>query len=94
MGASRLLEVLCAMYGFPSSLADANRGQQQYLDISNAVEENSSVQSLIEQLETYYDSVLSGSESSPEEIENVSFSPDVEDFLKEMGERLNGNQDG
>lgn len=94
MGASRLMEVLCAMYGFPNSLADSNRGQQQYLDISSAVEENSSVKNLIEQLETYYDRVLSGSEPSSEEEEGVSLSPDVEDFLKEMGDRLNENQEG
>ena len=94
MGASRLMEVLCAMYGFPNSLADSNRGQQQYVDISSAVEENSSVKNLIEQLETYYDRVLSGSEPSPEEEEGVSLSPDVEDFLKEMGDRLNENQEG
>ena len=29
-GASRLLEVLCSMYGFPRSLSDTRRGQQQY----------------------------------------------------------------
>ena len=94
MGASRLMEVLCAMYRFPNSLADSNRGQQQYVDISSAVEGNSSVKNLIEQLETYYDRVLSGSEPSSEEEEGVSLSPDVEDFLKEMGDRLNENQEG
>ena len=58
MGASRLMEVLCALYGFPDSLADSTRGQQQYLDISRAVGNNPEVKSLIEQLESYYDRVL------------------------------------
>ena len=90
MGASRLMEVLCALYGFPKSLADSKRGQQQYLDISRAVESNSEVKSLISQLETYYDRVLAGGRQG----EDASFSPDVESFLREMGERLEGSQEG
>ena len=89
MGASRLMEVLCAVYGFPTSLADPTRGEQQYLDISKAVENNSEVKSLILQLETYYDRVLAGQQA---EDEAPQFSPDVEKFLREMGERLDGGQ--
>jgi hypothetical protein len=86
MGAARLMDVLCAAYGFPSTLADSTRGEQQYLEISRAVESNSEVKSLIEQLEAYYDRVLAADEPA----EDVSFSPDVERFLREMGERLDG----
>ena len=89
-GATRLMEVLCAVYGFPNSLADSTRGEQQYLDISRAVENNSEVKALIRQLETYYDRVLAGQEQEQE----VSFSPDVEKFLREVGERLDGSQNG
>ena len=88
MGASRLMEVLRGVYGFPSSLNDPTRGQQQYMDIGRAVENNVEVKGLINQLETYYDRVLVGSE--PEE--DVAFSPDVEKFLRDMGDRLDGNQ--
>ena len=90
MGASRLLEVLCAEYGFPKSLVNFSRGQKQYVDISRAVESNTEVQELIQQLETYYDRVLTASQ--PEE--DVPFSPDVEKFLGEMGERLEEDGDG
>jgi len=89
LGAARLMEVLCAEYGFAKSLADPTRGQQQYLDIGRAVENNSEVKSLITQLETYYDNVLASSQSSGE----TSLSPDVETFLKEMGKRLSDSQD-
>ena len=89
MGAARLLEVLSAVYGFPRSLADSSRGQQQYLDVGRAVEGNTEVKSLIDQLETYYDRVLSA--STPQE--GVAFSPDVESFLREMGDRLERTQD-
>ena len=90
MGASRLMEVLCAIYGFPRSLADPTRGQKQYMDISRAVENNPEVKRLIDQLETYYDRVLVGSEPD----EQPSLSPDVEKFLREVGERLETDQDG
>lgn len=90
MGASRLLEVLSAVYGFPAALADRSRGEQQYKDISRAVESNSEVQTLIAQLEKYYDRVLAGSQPA----EDVAFSPDVEKFLSEMGERLDREQEG
>ena len=90
MGASRLMEVLSAIYGFPDSLADASRGQKQYVELGRAVASNSEVLGLIKQLETYYDRVLAG--SVPQK--DVSFSPDVESFLREMGKRLEGSQDG
>ena len=84
MGASRILEVFCAVYGLPTELADASLGQQQYDNISRAVESNPEVGSLIAKLEEYYDRVHSG----PSEEEEVSLSPDVESFLREMGRRL------
>ena len=90
MGASRLMEVLCALYGFPASLADNKRGQKQYLDISRAVESNSEVRSLITQLETYYDRVLAGQDSE----EETSFAPDVEKFLREMTQRFDDGRPG
>ena len=90
MGASRLMEVLCAVYGFPASLADNKRGQQQYLDIGRAVENNSEVRSLITQLETYYDRVLAGQEDEGE----TSFAPDVANFLAEMTERFDDSERG
>ena len=89
MGASRLLEVLCAIYGFPKSLADPGRGQRQYLDINKAVESNSEVKGMIGQLETYYDRVLAAEEPD----EDVRFSSDVERFLSEMSERLDDEDD-
>ena len=90
LGAARLTEVLCAVYGFPSSLADPNRGQQQYLDMGRAVESNPEVRNLIQQLETYYDRVL----AAPIPEDDVSFSPEMEKFLKEMGDRLGSGGDG
>lgn len=87
-GASRLLEILCAVYKFSPSLNDQTHGQEQYMDISRAVETNPEIKNLITQLETYYDQVLANSSST----EGISFSPEVEKFLREMGERLGNLQ--
>ncbi|MCH8869996.1 MAG: PAC2 family protein [Chloroflexi bacterium] len=90
MGAARLMSVLCAMYDFPEKLADLSRGEQQYQDINRAVQNNPEVKSLIQQLEAYYDRTLAvrePTEEAPAEDE-TSFAPDVEQFLREVGQRL------
>ena len=89
LASSRLMEVLCAIYGFPTSLADSARGQQQYQYISRLVANNAEVTGIIKQLETEYDRARTGTE--PEETEpeeKVSLPPNVENFLRQMGQRL------
>jgi hypothetical protein len=94
LGASRLLEVLCAVYNFPSDLAERSKGDQQYKDIERAIDYGGEVGTLIKQLETYFDKVLSRTEGEedPEKIQeadaDISLSADVQDFLNEMGERF------
>jgi hypothetical protein len=89
MGAFRLTEVLCAMYGFPSSLADSSRGERQYRDLSGVVENNPEAKALVRQLEAEYDRA----QYVGEEEEEVSLSPEVEKFLGDMGERLGRSED-
>ena len=96
MGAARLVEVLCAMYGFPDSLADTTRGQMQYQEIDKAVEGNPQVARLVKQLESAYDRVRAAmtTESPPGGGE---LSPEVEDFLRQIGQQLDdgaGDQRG
>ena len=98
LGASRLLEVLCAVYGFPPDLAEKSKGDQQYKDIERAIDYGGEVGTLIKQLETYFDRVLSGSEGK-EDSENdsdddveITLSSDVQDFLNEMGERFEDDE--
>jgi len=98
MGAARIMQILCAMYDLPQSLADTTRGEQQYRDINKAVVDNSEVSGLISQLEAYYDRVLANSSEESEPLEDQEddtqsqLAPDVERFLSEMGERL-GQED-
>ena len=84
------MSVLCAMYGFPEKLADRSRGEQQYQDINRAVQNNPEVSSLIRQLEAYYDRTLAVREPNqdPPAEDDASFAPDVEQFLREVGQRL------
>ena len=109
LGAARLLEVLSSVYGFPSELADMAQGEQQYKEIDKAIDYGGEVGTLIKQLETYYARVLSRSEdkseptssdssssssSNPNDGEDINLSPDVEDFLNQMGERFENNAGG
>ena len=49
---------------------------------------NSEVSALIQQLETYYDRTYSAPPESEEEEEAISLAPGVEQFLYEVGGRL------
>ena len=95
LGAARLLEVLAAMYGFPKALVDCTltRGQRQYQDITRSVVSgNPEARRLIQQMETAYDN----SQATQEPEERVSLPPDMEEFLRDIGRRLengHGEQD-
>lgn len=86
-GAARILEVLCAMYGFPSSLTDLGMGNQQYEYISKAIEANDQVKRYVQRLETEYDMNEGGSHLQ----ELTVLSPEVESFLRDVGKRLDGH---
>ena len=81
MGCARIVEILCAMYDLPRSLADSSRGERQYEDINRAVESNPEVRSLIGRLESYYDRVYAADEE-PEDTAELP--PGVEQFLREV----------
>ena len=85
-GAARLLEVLCSVYNLSKDLADPERGRRQYLEVNNEVLRNKGLKSLIERLEVHYDS--RAAKRSSESDEGTKLSPEVEKFLKEMGERF------
>ena len=83
-GAARLMDALCAIYGFPNSLAESKRGEQQYLQINVAVESNPEAEKHVRELESHYDRELMEAMSE----EPLKMSPSLESFLHEMGERL------
>ena len=91
-GTARMLEALSSVYpDIPSDLAPVRRGQRQYRELNSAVERNSELHGLIQQMEAYYDS----NEAEPTEsaetetaAERVSLSPEIEQFLSELGSDL------
>ena len=93
-GASRMIEVLSSVYEtIPSDLAPIRRGQRQYRELSSAVERNSELKSLIQQMEAYYDAQLDSEESKGDEAApKVNLSPEIEQFLSEMGQTLDDQE--
>ena len=88
-GTARMLEALSSVYAdIPSDLAPVRRGQRQYRELNSAVERNSELQGLIQQMEAYYDSneaeTTEATETEPE-AEPVSLSPEIEQFLSQLG---------
>ncbi len=93
-GASRMIEVLSSVYDtIPSDLAPIRRGQRQYRELSAAVERNSELKSLIQQMEAYYDAQLDSEDSKGEEAApKVSLSPEIEQFLSELGQTMDDQE--
>jgi hypothetical protein len=93
-GTSRMIEVLSSVYeDIPADLAPVRRGQRQYRELSAAVERNSELKGLIQQMEAYYDAQVDAEETKPQEPNlDVSLSPEIESFLNEMGQRFDTEQ--
>jgi predicted ATP-grasp superfamily ATP-dependent carboligase len=86
-GVSSLLKILCKIYTLPPDLADPKRGRQQYQELNTEIQRNQGLKALIQRLEMHYDSKTSfdGGDSG------AKLSPQVEKFLREMGERFDNN---
>ena len=85
-GISRMLEVLCNIYGLPYDLPDKERGHRQYDEITSEVERNPALQSLVKRLEIYYDS--RDTESAETSPQDTQLSPEVEQFLENLGKDI------
>ena len=82
MGAARLMEILCSRYNLPDRLIQPERGREQYDSIEGMVsDEGESVASLLQQLEEHYDREQKAEEPAPPPL-----SPDIEEFLRDLGE--------
>ena len=88
-GASRMIECISSVYAnIPADLAPLRRGQRQYRELSSAVERNSELKSLIEQMEAYYDAQQEEEEAEAAGVSEVNLSPEIERFLSELGEQM------
>jgi hypothetical protein len=85
MGVARMMEAMCALYGYPESLIDTEKGEIQYREISQGVKNNPGVAKLLEHMEREYD--LQQPTSDPEQVEEgdtLLMPTEMEDFLREL----------
>ena len=88
-GVSRMIEVLSSIYAdIPKDLSPIRRGQRQYSDFTKAVDKHSELKGLIEQMESMYDSDRKSELDESQGDEASSLSPEIEDFLDEIGQQL------
>ena len=93
-GTSRMIEVLSSVYNnIPADLAPIRRGQRQYRELNSTLERNTELKTLIQQMEAYYDAQLDSEETSAADSKETptsatQLSPEIEQFLNELGGRL------
>ena len=98
-GTSRMIEVLSSVYNnIPADLAPVRRGQRQYRELNSTLDRNTELKTLIQQMEAYYDAQLDSEEASAapadEKPESATqLSPEIEQFLSELGGRLDSDPD-
>lgn len=85
-GAARVLEIIAAIYALPKSIIDYKRGEEQYRELSLAVASNPRLKPMIKQLEQTYDARAQAQPGPPQ----TKLSAELEGFLREMGEKLDG----
>jgi hypothetical protein len=94
-GTSRMIEVLSSVYrSIPEDLAPLRRGQRQYRELSASLERNSELKDLIQQMEAYYDAQMDSEDPASEEpVTTATLSPEIEQFLSELGETLDSDRE-
>ena len=95
-GTSRMIEVLSSVYdNIPADLAPVRRGQRQYRELNSTLDRNTELKTLIQQMEAYYDAQLDSEEASSPPADKpasgTKLSPQIEQFLSEMGGRLDSD---
>lgn len=88
-GELRLLEVFSSLYNFPLDLEEIKKqANEQKAALNLIVEKQPEMKEMIKRLEAYYDSRIN--EESPE---THKLSPEVEQFLRDIGKRFGQSQD-
>ena len=91
MASARLLDALCEMYDWPRFLADKTRGRRQYDQIERALAGNDEVRKHIARMEQDYDE--SHRPQAPDDpTDEVALPENMEEFLREVGKRLDDEE--
>ena len=83
-GKVRLMEVLCSLYDLPMDQADVERAERQRRQISLAVGREPQLQSIVTQLEAYYEART----KKTDEEQMPKLSPEIERFLRDIDKRF------
>jgi len=86
-GFARLMTALSSLYGTPVDQAAVAKSHLQNKEIDLALEKNPQLKSVVEQLEKRYDART----KAKKEGEMPRLSPEIENFLREMGKRFGQN---
>ena len=92
-----MIEVLSSVYSnIPADLAPVRRGQRQYRELNSTLDRNTELKTLIQQMEAYYDAQLDSEQASAAESGETTasvtqLSPEIEQFLSELGGQLDGD---
>ena len=91
-GKARLLQVLSELYNFPEDLVQLDQGDEQYREVSSAVDRNPAVKALVRRLESYYDSREDWVNTGGQAVmgNQTPLAPEVEQFLQDIGDKLEG----
>lgn len=81
-GTSKIMEILCSIYGLPPHLIQQEKGESQYGEFDAAVEASPEFKSVLQQLEERYDA-----RHGSGKISDVYLSPEIENFLKELTQK-------
>ena len=91
VGRLRILELLCELYDLDIDLNRVKlRARQQQEELAAAMEHNPEVRSLVQQLEVQYDDRVNRLRQGRSE-EMTELSPEVQDFLEQLGDQLSQN---
>lgn len=85
-GFVRLMQVLSMVYGVPMDQGVMLKAEQQMQQVNAALEKDPQLKTIVEQLEMRYDARTRLAERG-----GAKLAPEVEKFLREMGQRLSEN---
>ena len=92
LGAFRLSQAVCKMFDLENDLSDESKGQEQYKYIEQLIENNPNAsKDIISKLEKQYDGKYDGDLNEGIKINDLPLMPDIEKFLREVGNRLDEN---
>jgi hypothetical protein len=84
-GSARILTVLSDLYGFSKRLPEIEMAEKQYEQVTPAMDDNPALREMVERFERGSDADTSDG-SPPNSSEEISLSPEIEQFLSDVAQ--------